>query len=94
MIFWFQVPIIIPIVAVLMSAALVVLPIVYDPKVGYLGVLGFFALGVLVYIPFVYKKYRLPHMGNKSVFTNINFSILSRKLESIMGMISFLSIFL
>lgn len=48
-----------------MSAALVVLPIAYDPKVEYLAVVGFFALGVLVYYPFVYKKYRLPFMGKK-----------------------------
>ncbi|CAL8113068.1 unnamed protein product [Orchesella dallaii] len=58
----FKVPLIIPIVAVIISAALVVLPIVYDPKLGYLAVLGFFLLGFLVYIPFVYYKYRLPGM--------------------------------
>ncbi|ODN01481.1 b(0,+)-type amino acid transporter 1 [Orchesella cincta] len=58
----FKVPIIIPVVAVLISAALVVLPIVYDPKLEYLAVLGFFALGVVIYIPFVYYKYRLPGM--------------------------------
>ncbi len=80
-IFCMQVPIIIPIIAVLMSAALVVLPIAYDPKVGYLGVLGFFALGVLVYIPFVYKKYRLPYMGNQPVFTKINFQLYLAKLK-------------
>jgi hypothetical protein len=47
----------------LVSFGLVVVPLVMDPKIDYFIVLGFWATGIALYYPFVYKKWRLPYMG-------------------------------
>ncbi|OXA52359.1 b(0,+)-type amino acid transporter 1 [Folsomia candida] len=54
----FRVPIIIPIIAVLTSICLVIIPIVYDPKYEYLYCLAFGTVGVVVYYVFVFKQIR------------------------------------
>ncbi|XP_035709913.1 b(0,+)-type amino acid transporter 1 isoform X2 [Folsomia candida] len=58
----FKVPLIIPIVAILISIFLVIAPLVSTPTFEYLYVLAFTVLGIIVYYPFVYKKYQLPCM--------------------------------
>lgn len=42
-------------------------PIVTDPAIEYLYVLGALFIGVLVYIPFVFYKCSLGFMGNYSI---------------------------
>jgi len=47
----------------LVSFALVVVPVAMELKVDYIIVLGFWAIGIVLYIPLVYMKKRLPYMG-------------------------------
>lgn len=48
---------------IVIGSYLVVAPIVTDPAIEYLYVLGVLFIGVLVYIPFVYYKCSLGFMG-------------------------------
>lgn len=56
-------PIIIPIIVMVVSAILVVAPIVAAPQVQYFYVLLFILAGLIFYVPFVYYKKRVPGMG-------------------------------
>jgi L-type amino acid transporter 9 len=67
----FRVPLIIPIVAVIMSTCLVVLPIYNDPNFDYFIPIGFCLIGVLLYYPFVYKKKTLGFMGSLTKFIQL-----------------------
>lgn len=67
-----KVPIIIPIIVMVVSAILVVAPIVAAPQVQYFYVLLFILAGLIFYVPFVYYKKRVPGMDS--------FNILMQKL--------------
>ncbi|XP_032796400.2 b(0,+)-type amino acid transporter 1 isoform X2 [Daphnia magna] len=67
-----KVPIIIPIIVMVVSAILVVAPIVAAPQVQYFYVLLFILAGLIFYVPFVYYKKRVPGMDS--------FTILMQKL--------------
>ena len=47
----------------LSSAYFVVAPIVYKPEIQYIYAMGFFLVGIIVYIPFVYFNLSLPGTG-------------------------------
>lgn len=59
----YKVPLIVPIITLGVSIFLSVTPIVTEPPAKYLAALAFIASGVVVYIPFVYYKYRPSLMG-------------------------------
>lgn len=59
----YKVPLVIPIVTLAVAVFLSVTPIVTEPPAKYLAALGFILSGVVVYIPFVYYKYRPRVMG-------------------------------
>lgn len=59
----YKVPLIIPIVTLAVAVFLSVTPIITEPPAKYLAALGFIAFGIIVYIPFVYYKYRPRVMG-------------------------------
>lgn len=59
----YKVPLIVPIITLAVSVFLSVTPIVTEPPAKYLAALGFIASGIVVYIPFVYFKYRPNLMG-------------------------------
>lgn len=46
------------------SAGLVVGPIIFDPKQQQIYILVFILAGIIFYIPFIYYKKVLPGMGN------------------------------
>jgi len=58
----FKVPLIVPILAIIMSAILVIAPLISYPSFEYLYAVIFTLLGMVVYYPFVYCKYQLPCM--------------------------------
>ena len=59
----FQAPLLAPIIVIFVGTYLVIAPIVTAPAMEYLYVAGVMALGVLVYIPFVYYKCSLQCLG-------------------------------
>ncbi|KAI8429758.1 hypothetical protein MSG28_000305 [Choristoneura fumiferana] len=64
----YKVPIIIPYIVLLVSAYLVVAPIIDKPQWEYLYATGFIFGGLLVYLPFVKWGYSLPFMDKITVF--------------------------
>ncbi|KAI9553472.1 hypothetical protein GHT06_021382 [Daphnia sinensis] len=64
-----KVPIIIPIIVMVVSAILVVAPIVAAPQVQYFYVLLFILAGLIFYVPFVYYKKRVPGMDSFTIWT-------------------------
>lgn len=58
----YKVPIVIPIVMVVVSAYLVLAPIIEDPRVEYFYALLFLCSGMVFYVPFVHFKIRLNTM--------------------------------
>lgn len=54
----YKVPLILPILTLCVSLFLVITPIISEPDLKYLSALGFIISGVIIYIPFVYKKIR------------------------------------
>ncbi|XP_059086916.1 b(0,+)-type amino acid transporter 1-like [Tigriopus californicus] len=60
----FRIWIVIPILLTFISVFLVLAPIISDPQKEYLYVLAFMASGVLFYVPFVLKKWRIPGMNS------------------------------
>lgn len=67
----YKVPLFIPIVTLAVAVFLSVTPIVTEPPAKYLAALGFIASGVVVYIPFVYYKYR-PRIMGKMIWLFLN----------------------
>jgi len=63
-----KVPIIIPVIVLLVSACLVVGPIISDPQLQQLYVLIFIVAGIIFYIPFIYYKKVVPGMGTITKF--------------------------
>ncbi|XP_046458061.1 b(0,+)-type amino acid transporter 1-like [Daphnia pulex] len=59
----YKVPLFVPILTIIIGSYLVVAPIVTDPAIEYLYVLGALIIGVLFYIPFVFYKCSLGFMG-------------------------------
>ncbi|XP_014680356.1 PREDICTED: b(0,+)-type amino acid transporter 1-like [Priapulus caudatus] len=59
----FKVPLPIPIVMSIISAYLVIGPIVETPKPEYIYSMLFILAGLLLYVPFVFMRWRLPIMG-------------------------------
>lgn len=47
----------------IVGSYLVVAPIIYDPDIQYLYILLVLMVGFVVYIPFIYYKFSLPHLG-------------------------------
>lgn len=58
-----QVPLLFPIVVIIVGSYLIVAPIISDPAVEYLFVLGAALLGFLFYVIFVYHKHSVRFMG-------------------------------
>lgn len=73
----YKVPLVVPIFALAVAVFLSVMPIVTEPSVKYLAALGFIALGVAVYVPFVYYRMRPRWMGELKIF----FGIVTRRNE-------------
>lgn len=48
----------------LVGLYLIVAPVLHDPAIEYLYVLGTLLLGFIVYIPFVFYKFSPPGMSN------------------------------
>lgn len=61
----YRVPTIIPIFILLVSIFLSLMPIITAPSVKYLAALGFIAIGMCLYTPFVYYKKRPRIMSTK-----------------------------
>ncbi|KAG8201207.1 hypothetical protein JTE90_019846, partial [Oedothorax gibbosus] len=59
----YRVPLVIPFVMVVVSAYLVLAPIIEDPRVEYFYALLFLLSGLLFYIPFVHFDIRLTAMS-------------------------------
>lgn len=70
MLCWFQVPIIIPILVLVISTYLIVAPIIDAPQIEYLYACSFIVAGLIFYIPFVLYKFNPPVMSKyyKSTF--------------------------
>lgn len=64
----FKVPLVIPVVVLLCAIYLVVAPFIQNPRVEFLYALGFTVSGVIVWIPFVYFKLKLPGMDYLTYF--------------------------
>ena len=59
----FQVPIVCPILALIISIYLVFAPIIDDPQLAYLYAMLFILAGLIFYIPFVHLKKEIPGMS-------------------------------
>ena len=58
-----QVWLIVPIIVIIVGSYLVVAPLVTDPAIEYAYIGAAILLGFIFYIPFVYKKYSMPFLG-------------------------------
>ncbi|RZF34113.1 hypothetical protein LSTR_LSTR010961 [Laodelphax striatellus] len=67
----YKVPILIPISLLILSVVLAAVPIVFNPQIQYICALIFILLGLCVYYPFVYLKYRLPFMDKLTYLTQV-----------------------
>ena len=56
---FFQIPLIVPLLAFLASASLVIVPIVTDPRVEFLYAVVLIAVGLIFWLPFVHLKVNL-----------------------------------
>ncbi|KAI3387986.1 hypothetical protein SNEBB_004413 [Seison nebaliae] len=72
----FKVPIILPIIGVMISVYLIIAPIVYEPKIGYLVAFIIMISGLLLYVPFVLYEMRMPYMDKITyvlqIFLNVS----------------------
>lgn len=88
----YRVPTIVPIFILLISLFLSLMPIISAPSVKYLAALGFIAIGVILYTPFVYYKKRPRIMSNSLKFscyltTNFIYSMLLDKVTYLLQML-------
>lgn len=60
---------VVPILLAMISVYLVLVPIISNPAFEYLFVLGFVILGIIVYVPFVILKWRLPMLKELTLMT-------------------------
>ncbi|XP_041376978.1 b(0,+)-type amino acid transporter 1-like isoform X2 [Gigantopelta aegis] len=67
----YKVPIVIPIIVVLASLYLIIMPIAQEPQIGFLYVLLFIASGLCVYFPFVYYKVHIHWMDTVTKYIQI-----------------------
>ena len=67
--FYLQVPIVVPIIVVIYSTYLVLVPLIYLPSPEYTYVLIFMAIGLSLYFMFVYGKLRIPCIGKFTIYT-------------------------
>ena len=67
--FYLQVPIVVPILVVIYSSYLVLVPLIYLPSPEYTYVLIFMAIGLGLYFMFVYGKFRMPLIGKFTIYT-------------------------
>lgn len=72
-------PIFIPIIMIVIGSYFIVAPIISNPAVQYLFILGAVVVGILVYIPFVYYKYSFGCMSI-SIFNYYLLKIFNFKL--------------
>lgn len=63
----YRVPTVIPIFILLVSIFLSVMPIISAPSIKYLAALGFIAIGMCLYTPFVYYKKRPRVMSKENM---------------------------
>uniref|UniRef100_A0A0L8FLW4 Cationic amino acid transporter C-terminal domain-containing protein n=2 Tax=Octopus bimaculoides TaxID=37653 RepID=A0A0L8FLW4_OCTBM len=63
-----KVPIVIPVIVVIMSAYLVLAPVIQNPKIEFFFAFLFICSGLLFYFPFVYKKISPPGIGRFQLF--------------------------
>lgn len=63
----YRVPTIIPIFILLIAIFLALMPIISEPSLKYLAALGFIAIGMCLYTPFVYYKKRPRFMSKLSI---------------------------
>jgi solute carrier family 7 (L-type amino acid transporter), member 9/15 len=61
---YFKTPLFIPILVLLISLYLVFAPLISNPRIEYLGAIGIVLSGILLYIPFVHFKLKIPYFGN------------------------------
>lgn len=62
--YYFQVPIIIPFIVLGISLYLIVAPIIDTPQIEYLYATFFILAGFIFYVPFVYYGFTTTTMGN------------------------------
>ncbi|KAL5022199.1 hypothetical protein ScPMuIL_001354 [Solemya velum] len=66
-----KIPILVPIIVLLCAIYLVVAPLVRDPKIEFLYAGIFIIASLLLYIPFVHFKLRIPGMDHATVFSQM-----------------------
>lgn len=71
----YKVPIILPIITLCVSVFLIVTPLVSNPDIKYLSALGFILVGVAIYVPFVYLKYRPKIMDEVTHYIQVLFLV-------------------
>ncbi|XP_063441810.1 b(0,+)-type amino acid transporter 1-like isoform X1 [Mytilus trossulus] len=64
----YQVPLVVPILVMILSVYLVLVPLIYLPKPEYIHVLIFMAVGLLLYFLLVYKEVKIPCVGFATEF--------------------------
>ncbi|GAB0092976.1 b(0,+)-type amino acid transporter 1 [Sergentomyia squamirostris] len=64
----YKVPIIIPLLVLVISAYLVVGPIIDKPQIEYLYAFGFILAGLIVYVPFVHYNIQIKFMDKVTIF--------------------------
>lgn len=60
---WFQVPIIIPVMVLVISIYLIIAPIMDNPTIEYFYAAMFILSGMMFYVPFVHYQIKIPFMG-------------------------------
>ena len=68
-VFHLQVPLVIPVISLLISGYLVVAPVIRNPSLEILITLAVLALGLIVYVPFVFYNVKVPLLGNVCKFS-------------------------
>ncbi|XP_064640963.1 b(0,+)-type amino acid transporter 1-like isoform X2 [Lineus longissimus] len=71
----YKVPLVIPILFLIIAVCLVFLPILHNPHLGFLYSFLFTVSGVFLYIPFVYKKVRIPKVDKITKVLQIMLSV-------------------
>ena len=73
--YYFQCPIIIPFLMVIISLYLVIAPVVDNPQIEYLYAILFMLVGAVLYIPFVYLGYVFKFMDKVTTFLQLMLQI-------------------
>lgn len=73
----YKVPILIPVIVLVVSVFLVVVPIITSPKLEYIYSILFILCGALIYVPFVHYRMKLPFMGKITQYLQLLLKVIS-----------------